>query len=320
MMMNIFQRIEDMRRAKRLQDLVQYFGVGFIMGAADVVPGVSGGTMAFIFGIYEKLINSIKIVSGKALKLFIQGKFKQALSLVPFSFLIPLATGLGLAVILLSSVLTYLLETQPVLVWSFFFGLVVASISIVSKRVTKWTAKEILAAGVAAAAAYVIVGAVPTETAATPLAFLVSGAIAICAMILPGVSGSFLLIILGKYQQILMAVQDKDFITLGIFMVGAVIGLALFSRVLSWMFEYHESFIISILTGFMIGSLRKIWPWKETISSMVDSHGKLVPIVQHNAMPPAFDTHFLFAAGLFLVAMGLVIVIEKSSKSKPESL
>lgn len=309
-----------MRRAKRLQDMLQYFGVGFIMGAADIVPGVSGGTMAFIFGIYEKLINSIKIVSGKALKLFIQGKFKQALELVPFNFLIPLGSGLMVAVVLLSSLLTYALETYPVFLWAFFFGLVVASIAIVSKRVTKWSPKEIIAAGVAAAAAYVIVGAVPTETAATPLAFLISGAVAICAMILPGVSGSFLLIILGKYQQILMAVQDRDIVTLGIFMIGAVIGLSLFSRLLSWMFEYHENFIVAILTGFMIGSLRKIWPWKETISSMVDSHGKLVPVVQHNSMPPAFDTNFFIAAGLFLIAMGIVTYIEKTSRSKPPTL
>jgi len=276
--------------------------------------------MAFIFGIYEKLIDSIKVVSGKALKLVLQGKIKDAFQVIPFSFLIPLVSGLGLAVIMLSSVITYLLATYPVFLWSFFFGLVVASIVLVSKRVSRWSVKEVGAALLAAAAAFVIVGAVPTETAATPLAFLVSGAVAICAMILPGVSGSFLLIILGKYEQILTAVHNKDVITLGIFMIGAVIGLALFSRLLSWMFEHHENFIISVLTGFMVGSLRKIWPWKETLSSMIDSHGELVPVVQKNVMPAAFDTNFIVAAGLFIVALALVIFIERSSRTKPSTL
>lgn len=299
---------------------LKYLGIGFVMGASDIVPGVSGGTMAFIFGIYEQLIQSIKTVSGKALKLFLKGKFVEGFEAIPFSFLVPLGSGLVFAVVALSSVLTYLLETYPVLLWAFFFGLVVASIRIVSKRVEKWTVREIAAAGIAAVAAFIIVGAVPTETAATPFAFLVSGAIAICAMILPGVSGSFLLIILGKYEQVLTAVHDKDILTLAIFMFGAVVGLALFSRLLSWLFEHHENLIISVLTGFMLGSLRKIWPWKETVSTMIDSHGEVVPVVQRNVMPAGFNTEFLLATGLFIVAVALVLFIESNSKKKPESL
>ncbi len=299
-----------------LAQMAKYLGIGFVMGASDIVPGVSGGTMAFIFGIYEQLIESIKLVSGEALKLVLKGKIAEAFKIIPFSFLVPLATGLLGAVVLLSSVLTYMLDTYPVYLWSFFFGLVVASIKVVSKRVTVWSSREIGAAVVAAIAAYLIVGAVPTETAATPLAFLLSGAIAICAMILPGVSGSFLLIILGKYEQILAAVHDKDIVTLGIFMVGAVVGLALFSRLLSWLFEHHENIIISVLTGFMVGSLRKIWPWKETLESVMDRHGDLVPVVQRNIVPRTFDGSVMMAVGLFVVAFVVVMMIERGGAGK----
>ncbi|MCA9368923.1 MAG: DUF368 domain-containing protein [Pseudomonadales bacterium] len=300
--------------------MLKYLGIGFVMGAADIVPGVSGGTMAFIFGIYEKLINGIKTVSGKALTLLAKGKLIEALEVIPFHFLVPLALGIGAAVISLSSLLTYMLETYPELIWSFFFGLVVASIMIVSKRIKTWKFIEVVSAIAAAVAAFMIVGAVPTETAATPIAFLASGAVAICAMILPGVSGSFLLIILGKYEQILQAVHDKDIVTLGIFMVGAVIGLALFSRVLSWLFKHHESVIIAVLTGFMLGSLRKIWPWKETVKTIVDSHGEIVPVVQRNVMPAGFNQEFMIAVGLFVLAFVIVTMIEKTSNRKPETL
>ena len=299
-----------------LRKMARYLGVGFVMGASDIVPGVSGGTMAFIFGVYEQLIQSIKVVSGTALKLLLKGKVTEALAVIPFGFLVPLGTGLLLAVGLLSSLLTYLLVAYPVYIWSFFFGLVIASIQVVSKRVSVWTSKEVLAASLSAVAAFMIVGAVPTETAATPLAFLLSGAIAICAMILPGISGSFLLIILGKYQQVLTAVHDKDILTLGIFMIGAVLGLAFFSRLLSWLFEHHENMTIAILTGFMVGSLRKIWPWKETVTSILDSHGELVPVVQRNVLPQAFDESVLMALGLFLLAVAVVLFIERNGADK----
>ena len=297
----------------QLSEMARYLGIGFVMGAADVVPGVSGGTMAFIFGIYQRLLDSIKTVSGTALQLLFKGKIREAIAVVPFAFLVPLATGLLLAVLTLSSVLTYLLDAYPVYIWAFFFGLVVASIKVVSRRISVWSAKEFAGAALAAVAAYFIVGAVPTETAATPVAFFLSGVVAICAMILPGISGSFLLVVLGKYQQVLTAVTERDFMTLGIFMVGAVVGLALFARVLSWLFAHYENVTMAVLTGFMVGSLRKIWPWKETVLTMVDSHGEIVPVVQNNVLPAAFDMSVIIALLLCGVGIALVLFSERNS-------
>ena len=198
------------------------------MGTADLIPGVSGGTIAFLSGIYEELLQSIKTVSGDFLKLLLSGKIKEAIKVIPFKFLVPLALGLFTAVLSLANLMSYLLKEYPIFVWSFFFGLVLASTWIVLKRVVKWDISDKLAFVISTIAAYILVGAIPVETPNTPFFIFVSGMIAICAMILPGISGSFILLLLGKYQQILGAVTNKDVVTLAIFMVGAVLGLALF--------------------------------------------------------------------------------------------
>lgn len=298
--------------------VIRLFFTGFTMGSADIVPGVSGGTIAFIFGVYEELIHSIKRISGESLKLFLKGKFKEALKSVPFSFLVPLGLGIGTAVLTLTGLLTHLLETSPVLLWSFFFGLVVSSVFIVSKRIVTWDLRDIVFMLAFTAIGYVLVGSVPMETPATPLAFIVSGAIAICAMILPGVSGSFLLIIMGKYEQILMAVNNRDIVTIGLVGIGAVVGLALFSRLLSWMFKKHHDIVVASLTGFMIGSLRKIWPWKETITTRINSHGVEVPLLEQNILPESYDQRFLVAVGLCLLAMIIIFTLDKFQVTKEQ--
>jgi putative membrane protein len=291
----------------RWRQSLRLFFTGFTMGSADIVPGVSGGTIAFIFGIYEELLYSIKLVSGQVPRLLLQGKIKEAIGVVPFPFLLPLGAGLAAAIITLTSVISYLLQTYPVFIWSFFFGLVLASVVIVSRRIVTWDLHDMVAATVAAAAAYLIVGAVPVETPATLPAFFISGAIAICAMILPGISGSFLLIIMGKYEQIVNAVTQRDFIILGTVILGAVLGLALFSRLLSWLFRRHHDVVVAVLTGFMVGSLRKIWPWKETLTTRINSKGIEVPLQEANILPTAFDQSVMIA--LLLCALGIVLIL-----------
>jgi putative membrane protein len=243
---------------------------GAAMGAADIVPGVSGGTVAFLMGIYEELIHSIKTLSGEVIRLLIKGKVKDAFQRVPFQFLVPLGTGLLLAVISLSKTIAYLLSHHPTYLWSFFFGLVVASIWVVRTRVKSWDMHDIVAMAGVSILAFVLVGAVPVETPNNLITIFLSGFIAICAMILPGISGSFLLVIMGKYEQVLSALNNRDILTLSVFMIGAVAGLAVFSRVLSYLFAKHHDILIAGLMGFMIGSLRKVWPWKEVVLTRIN--------------------------------------------------
>lgn len=312
--MKLLQKIAFLRKTKEKQqkrDALRLFFTGFAMGSADIVPGVSGGTIAFIFGIYEELIYSIKTASGDAVKLLAKGNIKKALETIPFNFLLPLVLGIFTAIFSVAGIMSSLLETHPVPVWSFFFGLVLSSIFIVSKRVIKWDYKDAAALIIATAGAYTLVGAVPHETPQTTLALFLAGAIAICAMILPGISGSFLLIIMGKYSQILSAVNDRNFMVLATVGIGAVIGLATFSRVLNWLFKNYHDLMVATLTGFMIGSLRKIWPWKETLETRINSHGIEVPLLQQNILPSAFTTEVLMSLVLFVAAVSLMIYVQK---------
>jgi len=248
---------------KKYKNYIIWAAKGFIMGASDIVPGVSGGTMALILGIYEKLIYSIRSLLDKNnLWLVLRFKFKDFLFKVPLKFLLSLGIGILLAIFTLSSPLIWLLQNKPIYLWAFFFGLVSASIFFVRKKVKKWPLKIWLVFSIGVLFAYIISGMIPIQTPATPLFFFLSGAIAISAMILPGISGSFLLVVLGKYEQILQAVNDKDFLTLGIFILGIIVGIAIFVRVLSWLLKHYHDITFAILLGLMIGSLRKVWPWK----------------------------------------------------------
>lgn len=307
-----------MKLAKHASSFIRLYFTGFSMGSADIVPGVSGGTLAFILGIYEELIFSIKRLSGETLKLVLQAKFMQAFKSIPFSFLVPLGAGILSAIVVLSGVLSHLLTNQPIMVWSFFFGLIIASILVVRKRVVTWDLKDYSWLVVAAIFAYFLVGLVPVETPANPLAFFLAGSVAIVAMILPGVSGSFILLLLGKYQQILQAVLDKDVLTLGIFAVGAVIGLSIFSRVLSWLFSKHHDIAIVMLTGFMIGSLRKVWPWKSTIQTYIDSHGEVVPLVEANILP-ALDATLVPALLLCTTGAGIILYLDRVHATREQT-
>jgi putative membrane protein len=288
--------------------LIDYFWIGargFAMGAADVVPGVSGGTMAFILGIYDELLESIHAVDMNFIRRILTLKWREALENFPWKFLLAVFLGIGTAVLTLASALHWALEEYPVFVWSFFFGLIVASIFIVRKRVENWSAVNILAAVFAAVGAFVLVGLTPSETPNTPLLIFLSGAFAICAMILPGISGAFILVLLGKYTFVLGAVKNFDIATIALVGLGAVAGLLLFVRLLRWMLNTNQDLVVAILTGFMLGSLRKVWPWKtfETISETF--------IRETNFIPSAFTSEVLIAILVMLLGIAAITFIER---------
>ena len=262
---------------------------GCAMGMADVVPGVSGGTIAFISGIYEELLDSIRSVNATALKLLLKLRLGEFWRHINGNFLLPVLLGIAIAIFSLARLMTYLLTYHPIAIWSFFFGLIVASALLVARQIGHWNVRTVAACLVGAAAAWWITIATPTETPDTWWFIMLSGAIAICAMILPGISGAFILLLLGKYQYIMQAVGDLNIPVIVIFVVGAAAGIISFSHLLSWLLKHWHDVTVSVLMGFMVGSLNKVWPWKETVETYLDSHGVEQPLVQHNVAPGAFE-------------------------------
>lgn len=263
---------------------------GCAMGAADVVPGVSGGTIAFITGIYEELIDSIKSIDLQAVKLLAQFKIAAFWKKINGTFLLSIVLGIGISVFSLAKLMNWLLTHHPVYVWAFFFGLIVASSVLVAKEITQWNTATVLSLPAGAAAAYLITAMTPAETPDTWWFVLLSGAIAICAMILPGISGAFILLLMGKYSYILGAVSSLNIKVMLLFILGAAAGILSFSRLLSWLLKHYRSLTVSVLTGFMIGSLNKVWPWKETLQTYTDSHGMTRPLLEANVLPDSYRT------------------------------
>lgn len=261
---------------------------GCAMGMADVIPGVSGGTIAFISGIYTELIESIKKLGGPSLRLLAALRLREFWREINGNFLAAVFAGLLVAVFSLARAMTYLLEHHPIEIWAFFFGLIVASALLVARDVTRWNAASVVSLLCGIAVAWWITVASPSQTPETWWFILLSGAIAICAMILPGISGAFILLLMGKYQFILNAVSSFDIGILALFATGAVAGLVSFSHVLSWLLRRYHDVTISLLMGFMVGSLNKVWPWKETLESYFDSHGAAHPLVERNVLPATF--------------------------------
>jgi len=270
------------------EDYMKYLLVllkGIAMGAADIIPGVSGGTIAFITGIYDKLLESINAINFKLLKVIKNDGLKAAWNKINGLFLLSLFAGIAISILSLSKFLAFLLETHPISVWSFFFGLIVASIFYVGKQIAEWNFAAIIGL-ILGAILVVVVSLLPALGDANSLGYIfICGVIAICAMILPGISGSFLLLVLGAYQTILTALNDRDFAIIFTFMAGAIIGLLSFSRFLKWVLDNYKNTTIAVLTGFLVGSLYKIWPWKETIETRINSHGEVVPFIQENIYP-----------------------------------
>jgi len=276
------------------------------MGAANVIPGVSGGTMALILGIYEELINAIRSINLKFVRLVTQLNIKEALSSVSWPFLLPIGLGVLLATLSLAEVLSWLLDRYPVIVWSFFFGLIISSVITVSRVIKQWRILTIVAIVVGTITAYGLFGVIPVSTPNAPWFIFVSGFIAICAMILPGISGAYILVLLGKYHYILKALNNKDFFTLFIIGAGALVGLISFAQILGWLLKKYHDLTMAILIGLMCGSLRKIWPWKETVTTFIDSHGKEIPSLQSNIIPPSFTIEVGFA--LLFMLIGILVI------------
>ncbi len=283
---------------------------GMGMGAADVVPGVSGGTIAFIVGIYDELINSIKSINRESLMLLFTGKWSAFWKYINGSFLLSILSGIGISVFSLAKIITWLLIEHPILVWSFFFGLVLASTWFVGKDIKGWNWKTILAFILGAIIAYYITVATPSETPSNLLFIFLCGAIAICAMILPGISGSFILVLLGKYFFIMDAVKNLHLVVLLFFAAGACIGITTFSRLLSYALKKIRNITLAVLSGFMLGSLNKVWPWKETIETYIDSHGISKPLIEANIAP---NQYIWEAIVLMLIGFFAVYFLEKLS-------
>lgn len=289
------------------------------MGAADVVPGVSGGTIAFISGIYEELIDSINKVSLNAFKVLRKEGFVAMWQSINGNFLISLFIGIAISVITLAKLIRHLLETQPVLIWAFFFGLVLASIIHVAKQIKKWNLVSVILLIIGAFVAYYITTLVPQTTEISSGYVFLSGALAICAMILPGISGSYILLLLGMYKPVLDAIHDKDFKIIGLLGAGAIVGLLSFSRLLKWLFDHYQNLTLATLTGFIIGSLNKIWPWKRVIDSEM-INGKL-KILQEKSVSPFHyegDNELFFAVVLAIVGFMFIVFLEKLAVKKED--
>lgn len=316
-----------MKKDRKPYDYFILFTKGMGMGTADVVPGVSGGTIAFISGIYEELIDSISRINFDALKKLKDEGFKSFWNYVNGNFFLALLSGIAVAIVSLAKLITYLLENHPIHIWSFFFGLVFASIYFVAIRVEKWSGKTLIAFFVGAIIAYAITS-LPAQPESDALWYIfISGMIAICAMILPGISGSFILLLLGSYTVVLGAIKEKNLAIIIVFSLGAVIGLLSFSRFLKWLFSRYHDLTIALLSGFLLGSLNKIWPWKQTISSYVKHAGepneKVIPLEQLNLMPQNYeaatglDAHLLAALVLGFAGLAVIVGLELLGYKKP---
>ena len=270
------------------------------MGCADVVPGVSGGTMALLMGIYEELIDAIRACGQvETWNMVLHGQWSRAWQKVHGPFLVTVFLGIVTAVFSLAHLIEWLLEAYPLRLWGFFFGLVLASVLEVSRRIKKWDITLVVGLVAGAAIAYCIVGLVPLQTPEASWFVFLSGAIAICAMILPGISGSFLLVLMGKYTFILQAVSDRNFAVLGIFFVGAAVGLLAFAQLLSRLLHRYHDATIAVLTGLMLGSLRKVWPWKQLTTG-----GEL------NVLPGAIDREVTLVLCCMVVGFAVVLALD----------
>lgn len=288
---------------------------GIAMGAADVVPGVSGGTIAFITGIYEELIRSLNNINFGALRIL----FKEGV--IPFwkhingTFFVFLFGGIGVSILLLADGVDYLLKNEPVMLWSFFFGLIIASVWLIGKSIKKWNAGVIISLLIGTGIAFYIATIQTVAEVDAKWYIVLSGAIAICAMILPGISGSFILVLLGSYQIVISAIKEKEMLILGLFALGCIIGLLTFARVLKILFEKFKEITIALLTGFMIGSLYKVWPWKNQIGEkplVVHSDGKEDWMMQ-NVMPGDFkgEDQLLYAILCAIGGLLLIVILER---------
>jgi len=279
------------------------------MGAADAVPGVSGGTIALISGIYQELVNTIGNINISLFKVFKNQGVKSFWIKLNGNFLLALITGIFISFILFMRIAKYLLEHHPILIWSFFFGLIIASIIFVAKQIKKWDITLVIALIVGATTAFYVSTLPSLSNNNSPYFLFFAGAIAICAMILPGISGAFILVILGAYKTLSNAIDNFDVQKLIFFFLGAFVGLLSFSKLLKWLFKKYETITLAVLTGFIVGSLNKIWPWKKIISTRLNSEGVETPLLTQSVSPFSYEGDPQLTTAIVLAITGFLTII-----------
>lgn len=308
---------------------------GMAMGAADVVPGVSGGTIAFISGIYEELIETIHKLDFGFFKIWKKEGINAAWKRYNFGFLSILFSGILMSILSLAKLITWLLVNHPIAVWSFFFGLIIASILFIARQITQWRISSILAMILAAGFSYFITILEPIGSPDNTWFLFFAGFIAIIAMILPGISGAFILLLLGAYEAIIGTITQfiegamtldwnlfsEALIKLIVFALGAIIGLKTFSRVLNWMFKHHKNIILAVLTGFMIGALNKIWPWKEVLKYRINHSGEEVPFLERSILPDNYEGNPQLLYALIFMVLGFltIFILERVATVKKKA-
>lgn len=305
--------------------LPDYFMItlkGMAMGAADVVPGVSGGTIAFITGIYEELIDTINKVDFSFFKNWKNEGFQMAWSKVNGNFLVALLLGIAVSILSFAKVITFLIKTHPIAIWSFFFGLIIASIVYMAKQMNQWKLSTVIAIIIGAVIAYFITIAEPVSSPEGYLYLFLSGFVAIIAMILPGISGSFILLLIGSYEAVMDTINTareglftlnfslffSAFTKIVVFALGAILGLKLFSKVLKWLFDHHKNLVLALLIGFMIGALNKIWPWKKILQTRINSKGEEVPFLEQSIWPTSFDGDPKILLAMLYAILGFLLI------------
>lgn len=301
---------------RSLKDYILLLIKGMAMGAADVVPGVSGGTVAFITGIYDEFLYSLSQLNPKVLLVLKKEGIAAAWRRINGSFLLTLFSGIFISLLSFARLITWALDAYPILVWAFFFGLIIASIVYLGRQQKGWGIKQWSACLIGALMVYGTTIIAPAQLPGYWWVMFIGGFIAICAMILPGVSGSFLLLLMGLYPVFLAALSEFNIIALASFGAGCVCGLLAFSRVLSWLLEHHHGTTLATLIGFLIGSLSVTWPWKHALETIINRHGEIVPLLQENVLPSNYTklTELDPMTGLSLVFLGLGVFLVLSTE------
>lgn len=318
---------------RRLKDYLLIAVKGACMGAADVIPGVSGGTIAFIMGIYDEFVSSIASVNTEAMRLLFSGKFRELWKHINGNFLLAVILGIGLSVVALAGLMQMLLSEFPIQTWAFFFGLIIASSIFILRGISGWKMREGLFLVLGMVLGVVICTLSPTQTPEGLWFIFLSGAIAICAMILPGISGSFILLILGKYQYIMGVITNlvsgvdlgRNLLIIGVFGIGAAVGILSFSKLLHWLLARWNKETLIVLAGFIIGSLVKVWPWSNVeaivtsqfpeLAAMAETLPDGIPAEIVNQYMGSADLHIIGAVIFALIGFSLVTGIEFAGKA-----
>ena len=294
------------------------FAKGFSMGVADIVPGVSGGTIALVTGIYDELIKSISSINKSFFQNILKLNIKEALNQINIAFLLPLICGIGFAIISMSRIMHFFMSEYSVYTWSLFFGLILSSIIYISKTIEDiFSPKKMIGIILGSLIGYAVVSLIPVQTSEASWMIFLSGSIAICAMILPGISGSFILLILGKYLFVTSAIKNpflmESLSTIATFGGGCIVGLLLFSKLLNYLLNNFHGMTMAVLTGFMVGSMKKIWPWKEVLETTM-IRGKVHVLKEMNIVPSEINTEVILAVFFMILGVSLVLILEKMSK------